>query len=214
MTIWGVRLTLNFARKGGYSTGGEDYRWEYLKKAMHPIVFQIFNVLFIAFYQNFLLLAIALPSYEMYINRENGLRLLDILLIFTLFGFLIGEIIADEQQWVFQSIKYELINKGRLDEQLEFKRGFVTEGLFSYSRHPNFFCEIMIWWNLYFFTIASGSNILNWSIVGAVLLNLLFLGSTPFTEMISSGKYPEYKVYQSKVSRLVPWFPRGDVKLD
>ena len=47
----------------------------------------------------------------------------------------------------------------------------------------------------------------NWSGVGVVLLNLLFLGSTPLTELISAQKYPQYKAYQRETSRLIPFFP-------
>jgi steroid 5-alpha reductase family enzyme len=31
-TLWGLRLTYNFWRKGGYKKGGEDYRWAYIRK--------------------------------------------------------------------------------------------------------------------------------------------------------------------------------------
>jgi len=62
-TAWGARLTWNFARKGGYAKGGEDYRWAELRKRMSPALFQLFNLVFIAGFQNALLLAIALPAW-------------------------------------------------------------------------------------------------------------------------------------------------------
>jgi len=34
--LWGARLTFNFARKGGYARGGEDYRWAVLRGRMAP----------------------------------------------------------------------------------------------------------------------------------------------------------------------------------
>src|SRR6478609_11113729 len=43
-TAWGARLTFNFARKGGYAPGGEDYRWKALRSGMHPLLFQVFNL--------------------------------------------------------------------------------------------------------------------------------------------------------------------------
>ena len=43
---------------------------------------------------------------------------------------------------------------------------------------------------------------------GAVLLTALFIGSTIFTESISRSKYPEYADYQASTSPIVPWFPR------
>src|SRR5450830_820737 len=51
VTLWGARLTFNFARKGGYS-GVEDYRWPVLRERMTPAQFQAFNLLFIVIYQN------------------------------------------------------------------------------------------------------------------------------------------------------------------
>lgn len=50
-TIWGTRLTYNFYRKGGYAWEGEDYRWPILRAAMHPALFQLFNLTFISLAQ-------------------------------------------------------------------------------------------------------------------------------------------------------------------
>ena len=36
VSLWGVRLTYNFARKGGYGRGGEDYRWKVLRERLRP----------------------------------------------------------------------------------------------------------------------------------------------------------------------------------
>lgn len=75
-----------------------------------------------------------------------------------------------------------------------YKKGFITDGLFKFSRHPNFFCEICMWWTMYLFSVSSQG--FNLSGGGALLLNLLFLGSTALTEKISCEKYPLYKQYQ------------------
>ncbi|MEO7123364.1 MAG: DUF1295 domain-containing protein, partial [Lacisediminihabitans sp.] len=61
VTLWGARLTFNFARKGGY-TGTEDYRWAVLRTHMKPWQFEIFNLFFIVIYQNTILLLITLPA--------------------------------------------------------------------------------------------------------------------------------------------------------
>lgn len=62
---------------------------------------------------------------------------------------------------------------------MPYKRGFITTGLFQYTRHPNFFCEISMWWVIYLFSVSSSG--VNLSGIGALLLNLLFLGSTALT---------------------------------
>ena len=59
----GARLTFNFARKGGYAPGGEDYRWAIPRARMAPWQFQVFNFLFVSVYQNVVLLLITLPAH-------------------------------------------------------------------------------------------------------------------------------------------------------
>ena len=46
-------------------------------------------------------------------------------------------------------------------------------------------------------------NVFNWSMVGPLLLVLLFLGSSTLGETISNGKYPEYSLYLSTVSKYI-----------
>ena len=85
-------------------------------------------------------------------------------------------------------------NNNREKLPQEYKVGFFKGGLFRYSRHPNFFCEISIWYIQFLFSF----NSVGWNYcgLGAVLLNLLFLGSTTLTEKISTEKYPEYNIYR------------------
>ena len=79
----------------------------------------------------------------------------------------------------------------------DYGRGFLTQGLFAYSRHPNFFAEQSMWWAFYLFAVAAKGGLdagrdawLQPVLVGPVLLSLLFQGSTPFTEDITVSKYP------------------------
>jgi hypothetical protein len=91
-----------------------------------------------------------------------------------------------------------------------YKLGFITDGLFKYSRHPNFFCEFSMWWVIYFFSVNSIG--FNWSGLGALLLNLLFLGSTKLTERISTEKYPAYVEYSKETSMLIPLLSKPKTK--
>jgi steroid 5-alpha reductase family enzyme len=52
--------------------------------------------------------------------------------------------------------------------------GFLTTGLWALSRHPNFFGEQAVWVSFYIFSVAATGRIINWSMVGSVLLMLLF----------------------------------------
>ncbi len=192
-TLWAARLTFNFARKGGYAKGGEDYRWAILREKMSPALYQIFNIFFIVLFQNFLLLGITVPAFF----APAASNATDWAWAALFLGFLAFETIADQQQWNFHQAK----KAGKA-------KGFLDKGLFSVSRHPNFFAEQAQWWVLYFWSATALGELWHWSIVGAVVLSALFAGSLRFTEQISTGKYPEYKKYQERVSALIPWFPR------
>jgi steroid 5-alpha reductase family enzyme len=202
VALWGLRLTYNFARKGGYAPGGEDYRWKFVQDRIGPVGFQVMNATFIAPFQNLLLLLITVPAYLAYQRAGTPLGVLDILVAAAFLLFFLGESVADEQQWKFQSAKYAALARAQRPSA-----NFLTTGLFRFSRHPNFFCEQAMWWTFYFFSVAAGAAWLNWSIVGAALLTALFQGSTWLTERISVEKYPEYGDYQRRTSRLMPWLP-------
>jgi steroid 5-alpha reductase family enzyme len=198
--LWGARLTYNFARKGGYAKGGEDYRWTALRERFGDRAFAVFNFFFIAVFQNILLMLLAVPTW-MAAQSSAPLGWLDAVATGLFVIFWVGEAVADEQQWRFQTDKYARIERGDAVQER-----FLTRGLFRYSRHPNFFCEQAMWWTMYLFTVAAGAGGLNVSILGVALLTLLFQGSTTFTERLSVAKYPEYADYQRTTSRLFPWF--------
>lgn len=202
VTLWGARLTVNFARKGGYAPGGEDYRWAVLRGRMSRGAFALFALFFIVIYQNVLLLLIALPAWTAYQYRTplNGL---DILCALAFLGFLVGESVADQQQWDFHRWKKAEIAAGRQP-----RPRFLQTGLFRCSRHPNFFFEQAQWWVVFLFGCVAAGSLLQWTVIGPLLLTGLFVGSTIFTESISLSRYPEYAVYQRRTSPIVPWFPR------
>jgi len=202
-TLWGVRLSYNFYRKGGYNMKDEDYRWPVLRKIIsNKILFQLFNISFIAFYQNFLLYAITFPVFFAYLSWNIPWGTLDSVATAFFVIFLLIETIADQQQWNYQTEKHRLI-KAKATLPLIYSVGFIHTGLFKYSRHPNFWAEQLLWWAIYLFSLP-GFGILNESVIGTVLLTLLFQGSTTFTEWISTKKYPLYKKYQETTSRFLP----------
>ncbi len=199
-TLWGARLTFNYARKGGYARGGEDYRWAELRKRMKPWQYQVFNVVFIAGFQNALLFALSSPAWVAFEHRGAPLGAADFAAAALFLALLAGETIADEQQWRFQRDKKAKKARGEPIEQ-----EFVTTGLFRFSRHPNFFCEISQWWVFYAFGVIASGAWIGPAILGPLVLTALFHGSTRFTEELSLAKYPSYAEYQRRVSRLVPW---------
>jgi len=215
ITIWGVRLTLNFAKKGAYSikfwAGEEDYRWIVLRqnpKLNKRWKWALFNLFFISIYQNVLVLAISLPLLAV-MESTVVFSVFDGVVAALLLGFIILETIADKQQMTFQTTKYEMLKQGKKLEDLPnpYNKGFNTQGLWGRSRHPNYFSEQSIWVVLYFFTISAGVTsffFFNWTLIGSMVLILLFMGSSAFSEGISLQKYPGYQDYINNVSKYVP----------
>ena len=197
-TAWGVRLTHNFAIKGGYA-GGEDYRWAVVRHWYAGWRYEIVHAVFVCGFQQLLLLAIAAPVVAA-AQSQAPLNVGDALAALVFVGALALETIADRQQFVFQTAKYANGAPGK---------GFLDTGVWAFSRHPNYFAEVLLWWAFYGFAVAATGE-LNWSGAGAVCLTILFAApgaSADLTERLSGNKYPAYKEYQQKVSRLVPWIP-------
>ena len=210
ISVWGLRLTFNFGRRGGYHwkfwEGEEDYRWAILQTKPHlekRWVWSLFNFFFISFYQHALILLFTLPillvveADTLHPNTmDYGLAALGILIV-------VMEAIADQQQWNFQRKKHALIQEGK--ELVEpYKAGFVQSGLWSKMRHPNYTAEQSFWLVIYLFSVSATGQWLNWSITGALLLLILFQKSSEFSEEISASKYPAYKDYQKRVGRFIP----------
>lgn len=210
VTLWGIRLTYNFARRGAYQwkfwAGEEDYRWEVLRKRPgfnNRFVWMIFDLFFICSYQNVLIFLFTLPILATLATNATALGFVDYLLAAMYAGFIVIEYIADQQQFDFQTEKHRRINNNEpLDE---YNKGFISTGLWSIVRHPNYASEQSIWVVFYFFSVIATGEWLNWSVVGCILLIILFKGSSDFSEEISANKYPEYKKYQSSVPRFIPF---------
>ena len=165
----------------------------------------LFDLVFICFYQNVILLLITLPALAS-MTSTVPFGWIDVVAAVLMAGFIVYETIADEQQWAFQTKKWSLIKSGQRLEELPapYNKGFNTLGLWSVSRHPNYLAEQSIWVCLYLFSVGAGVGVLNWSMAGALLLIVLFIGSSNLAEEISAGKYPEYAAYCRQVSRFFP----------
>lgn len=210
IALWGIRLTLNFGRRGGYSlkfwTGDEDYRWAVLREKPlfkeKPLRWSLFNFFFISFYQHALIWFITLPL----VLVAEGAGILswgDYLLAALVLFFLLIETLADQQQWVYQQEKHR--RRAAAEELGDYYAlGFTHTGLWAWMRHPNYMAEQAIWFVVYLFSVYATGQFFNWSFAGALLLFILFHNSSEFSEAISAAKYPRYKDYQKQVGRFLP----------
>lgn len=202
ISLWGIRLTFNFARRGGYS-GEQDYRWKILQeKISNSFIWLVFNLLFIALYQQILFLLFTLPLHTIVINNSS-VTYFSAVCALAAFLFLLLETIADQQQYTFQQAKNGSLPRCDALSQ-DYARGFRTTGLFRVSRHPNYLGELGFWWCIYFLSASMTGTLINYSISGVSLLTLLFAGSTVFTEAITSSKYREYAAYKERVWPIIP----------
>lgn len=215
VTVWGIRLTINFARKGAYSIkfwqGKEDYRWAVLRQKKFfksKFVWGLFDLFFISIYQNFIVLAITVPAI-LCMGSNNPFGVIDIVASIFAVLFLILETVADEYQWKFHQEKQKLLSGGKTLNDLPspYNKGFNTTGIWNFCRHPNYLGEQGVWFSLYFLSVSAGAvkfGIFNFSIIGSLLLILLFMGSSTLGEAITSKKYSEYALYQKKVFKYLP----------
>jgi len=137
-----------------------------------------------------------LPLYYAFYSTQNvaytGLVIAGF--VVSIGGVLI-ETIADEQLYAWRKKKLSL---------------YIDEGLWRYSRHPNYFGEFSFWLGLYF--IGLGVDIENWwTGIGALAIwGLLYGVSVGMMEEHMLKKRPVYRMYQPKVSRFMFWW-RGIV---
>jgi steroid 5-alpha reductase family enzyme len=204
---WGIRLTANFAVKGGYAFSlakkgfyEEDYRWPVLRqKIPNRIAFELFNLFFICGFQLPVVFAFTLPLY--YLGAQTApLGRADVLLFGLQAGFLLLETIADLQQLAYYRRRGRPEHAG--DPRIAL--GFNTYGLWRYSRHPNYVGELGQWLTLYFALYAAqGAH--HPSGLGAAALVLIFLGSTAMAEGITGSKYPAYAAWKRATPAWLPF---------
>lgn len=179
-----------------------------------------------------LLWLVAAPAYILLLASRVGsdtMQRSDIICSRALMGLILIEFFADQQQWsknihqhfthlYFSNLirltayqetkrKYRATAKVPADSkftQEDLDRGFNVSGLWSWSRHPNFLAEQLVWVTLYQWSALATDTHYNWTVVGALGYLAVFQGSTWLTELLSSKKYPEYAEYQRLVGRFFP----------
>ncbi|MBL8776299.1 MAG: DUF1295 domain-containing protein [Acidimicrobiales bacterium] len=82
-------------------------------------------------------------------------------------------------------------------------------GLWSWSRHPNYFGELCFWWSLFLFGLAAAPGYW-WTVLGAVSITIMFAAaSIPMLEKRSAERRPAWEAYRRRTSVLVPRPPRS-----
>ncbi|KAJ2706341.1 hypothetical protein H4R19_005025 [Coemansia spiralis] len=208
VAVWSVRLCYNSVRRGDYRWGAEDYRWAHVRQRLGGCwaVWEAFNLLFIALAQLAVVYLLAAPVRELIWHAGPGAgcewTASEMALLGAMTLLLVGEAVADQQQYDFQMRK----RRG------EPGAGFVHSGLWRYSRHPNVACELAFWTAMALYcALATGADLRRADglrlLAGPALLALVVHASVRLTEQISRSRYPLYRAYQLRTSRLLPMTP-------
>ncbi len=95
----------------------------------------------------------------------------------------------------------------RFQQRPDAGRAVMNQGLWRYSRHPNYFGETLMWWSLWLIAAAGGAW---WTCFGPALLTFLLLkvSGVALTEKDIASRRPEYQDYIRRTSAFVPLPPR------
>lgn len=189
--IWGGRLVTHIGIRNKdkpedkrYKAWREEWGDSYLVRSF----FQVFLL------QGFLLLLVSLPVTYAIVNESNQLNLIDFLgCIVWLLGF-VFESVGDFQLLQF---KKNPANKGKI----------MTSGLWQYTRHPNYFGEVTLWWGIFLVCLSVPGSW--WTIIGPVTITYLILkvSGTPMLEILYIDN-PEYAAYIRRTSSFFPLAPK------
>jgi steroid 5-alpha reductase family enzyme len=102
------------------------------------------------------------------------------------------------------------IQKFRFKQRAHGKARWVDTGLWQYSRHPNYFGEMLCWWGTFLF---AARDLGPWVALGAVgpvtvTIVLLYVTGVPTLERSANEKWasdPAYQAYRERTRLLVPW---------
>ncbi|MDX1763910.1 MAG: DUF1295 domain-containing protein [bacterium] len=195
--LWGLRL-------GGYlflnrvRRGPEDGRYQMLRNQWGDRA----QTYFFFFFQIQALWAVmfSLPFLVVAYNPLMTWTIFDTLAIVVWIAAIAGESTADAQLAAFRS---QPENRGKT----------CREGLWRYSRHPNYFFEFLHWWSYVLLGVGSPYWWVTLTGPATMLLFLYKITGIPYTEkqaLASRGE--EYREYQRTTSPFIPWFPKEEKK--
>jgi steroid 5-alpha reductase family enzyme len=197
VVLWAIRLTANWL----YSFPGlhhEDWRYPMFRERAGRWEF-IVDLVTIHLIPTLLVFAGMLPVYIAVTRPGDDISWL------TNVAFVVG----------LAAVTLELVADVQLHRFVRDRRegDMMDRGLWSWSRHPNYFGEFSFWVSLALFGIAAAPSDAGWACLGALgMLGMFLGGSIPMMETRSLQRRPGYQDVIDRVSRFVPRPPRPAAK--
>jgi len=189
---WGARLTYNWAR-GWQGLAHEDWRYVDLRAKTGRLYWAV-SLFGLHLFPTVLVCLGCLALLPALVTGVRPLGALDAAAAVVTAGAVAIEGVADAQLRAFR--------------QRAEPGAIMAEGLWAYSRHPNYFGEIMFWWGLLGFALAADQGAW-WAGAGALSITALFVfASVPMLDKRSLARRPAYAEHMKRVSAIVPWWPR------
>jgi steroid 5-alpha reductase family enzyme/acetyl esterase/lipase len=187
--LYALRLTSNFYRDWpGFSH--EDWRYVNFRKISGK-AYWLVSFLAIHLFPTIMVYLGCMALFTVFSDAGRPLNLWDVLATIILFGSVVYAFIADEQ---LRDFRKNPGNKGKT----------ISSGLWSLSRHPNYFGEISTWWGLAIFAIAAGCQYW-WALAGPVVITIMFIfASIPLIEKRNLVRREGYKDYRLRTPMLLP----------
>jgi steroid 5-alpha reductase family enzyme len=191
VSLWGVRLALHIGLRNlgkGEDARYRKWREEWGRHATLRSFFQIYIL------QGVLLLVISLPVIRAITAPDSAFGLMDLLgTSVWLTGFLF-EAISD---WQLLQFKKDRANKGKV----------IATGLWRFSRHPNYFGEVTLWWGIFLIALTAPGGWM--TIIGPITITGLILGVSgiPMLEKKYEGN-AEFDAYKRRTSAFFPLPPK------
>lgn len=191
IAIWGLRLAIQLSIRIHKMHPKEDSRYEALRQkwgkfyAIKSLLFYLLQAIAAALLSTVFLIPVFNIEERIFISEWVGIGVFAIAII--------GETLADYQLSHFKS-KAE--NHGQV----------CQDGLWNYSRHPNYFFEWVYWLSLAIFALSSTFGVIGLIAPLAMLATLLFITGIPPSEAQSiQSKGDKYIEYQKTTSSFIPW---------
>ncbi len=189
VTVWGLRLSgYLFSRNLGEP---EDYRYQAMRRK-HGERFPLVSLYTVFGLQGLLMFVVSLPV-QVGMSVAAPLGIFDILgVIAWVVGFFF-ESVGDAQLARF---KANPDNQGKVMDQ----------GLWRYTRHPNYFGDFMVWWGHFFIGASVGWE--GWlTIVGPIVMSTLLMRISG-AKLLEKGLKKRRQGYEEYIARTSGFFPR------